>query len=451
MSSYVRGCVEPRVAATAARGGSFPRLAPGARLCFVADGRSPIARSWIAHFAASGYEVHLVSTFACDGAGLALASLTVVPAALGRLAGGGARRPPPAAGAAASGLGSAAARRGRARATGALLPAVLGWLAPFDLAAHARRLRAVVRDLDPALVHAMRVPYEGILAAAALESTDHPLLVSIWGNDLELWAARYPLVGRLTRRALRRATALHPDCARDLRLAPAWGWDPSRPAAVIPGNGGVRTALFRAGPPDAAVLARYGLPAGAPLVLNARGFRGYVRNDTFFRAIPLVLERRPDVVFAGVGMHGHPAALRWVRTLGVERSVRLLPPVRSSEMADLFRAAAVAVSPAVFDGTPNTLLEAMACGALPVAGDIASVREWVEPGVNGLLFDPADPRALADAVVRALGDAELRARAAERNAALVRARADYADGMRRAEALYAEAIAAAHGAPARAA
>jgi glycosyltransferase involved in cell wall biosynthesis len=101
------------------------------------------------------------------------------------------------------------------------------------------------------------------------------------------------------------------------------------------------------------------------------------------------------------------------------------------------------VSPSEFDGTPNTLLEAMACGAFPVAGDIASVREWIDDGANGLLVDPGDPRALADAILRAIGDGGLRERAAARNRALVAERADHVRVMARAEALYARVAAAA--------
>jgi glycosyltransferase involved in cell wall biosynthesis len=112
-------------------------------------------------------------------------------------------------------------------------------------------------------------------------------------------------------------------------------------------------------------------------------------------------------------------------------------------MAGLFRAATVAVSPALFDGTPNTLLEAMACGSFPVAGDIASVREWIDDGVNGLLFDARDPAALAAALTRALADDALRAGAAARNQALVAERAEYESSMRRAERLYVESVKAA--------
>lgn len=44
-------------------------------------------------------------------------------------------------------------------------------------------------------------------------------------------------------------------------------------------------------------------------------------------------------------------------------------------MAYLFRLADVTVSLSEDDGTPNTLLEAVACGCFPIAGDIESVRE----------------------------------------------------------------------------
>jgi glycosyltransferase involved in cell wall biosynthesis len=403
----------------------------------VADGRSPIARNWIEHFVARGDEVHLVSTFPCEAGSLRLAGLHVLPVAFARFAGGNVGR-----GAAPASAGRAAAltRNLRARAVAAAFPTVFGWLAPATLGSHARRLRELVLQIRPEVVHALRIPYEGIVAAEALAGTAYPLVVSVWGNDLELWAERYPLVGRFTRRALARATALHPDCARDLHLAEQWGWNPERPSAVLPGNGGIRRDVFHPGPPDAEVARRHALPAGGPLVLNARGFRAYVRNDTFFRSIPRVLERRPEAVFAAVGMQGDPRAERWIRDLGIGHAVRLLPRVAPAEMAALLRLSTAAVSPSEFDGTPNTLLEAMACGAFPVAGDIASVREWITDGQNGLLCDPADPAALAAALLRALGDEPLRRGAAERNAALVAERADFAEVMRRAEAFYARVV-----------
>jgi glycosyltransferase involved in cell wall biosynthesis len=96
----------------------------------------------------------------------------------------------------------------------------------------------------------------------------------------------------------------------------------------------------------------------------------------------------------------------------------------------------VLVSPTIHDGTPNTLLEGMACGCLPVAGDLESIREWITPGENGLLVEAGNPTALAAALLRGLNDPALRQRAAKQNAALIAERAEYTRSMARAVEFY---------------
>jgi glycosyltransferase involved in cell wall biosynthesis len=76
------------------------------------------------------------------------------------------------------------------------------------------------------------------------------------------------------------------------------------------------------------------------------------------------------------------------------------------------------------DGPPNSLLEAMAVGCLPVCGHIESIREWITDGENGLLVDPADSSALAAAVLRGIEDEGLRRMAANRNLEIILARAE---------------------------
>ena len=70
-----------------------------------------------------------------------------------------------------------------------------------------------------------------------------------------------------------------------------------------------------------------------------------------------------------------------------QHAVELLPPLSHAQMAEVFRRAQIVASPSIHDGTPNTLLEGIACGCFPVAGDLESIREWITPNENGLLFD----------------------------------------------------------------
>jgi glycosyltransferase involved in cell wall biosynthesis len=313
------------------------------------------------------------------------------------------------------------------------------WVGPLELLRHTSIVRDIITRFNPNLVHAMRIPFEGIVAANAIPS-GVPLLLSVWGNDFTLHANRASLTKVYTRRALRRADALHCDCARDLRLAEGLGMSAHKPAIVLPGAGGIQRDLFTPGDPDEELRRQLDISRDAPVVINPRGFRAYVRNDVFFASIPSVLQAHPDAVFICTGMSRNAVAEKWVTQYGVRPNVRLLPNVSRAEMAQLFRLATVSVSPSTHDGTPNTLLEAMACGCFPVAGDIDSVREWIDDGVNGLLFNPADTDALSRLVIRALRERELREKAICVNSRLIDERAEYGGVMRRAEEFYRKVI-----------
>jgi glycosyltransferase involved in cell wall biosynthesis len=309
------------------------------------------------------------------------------------------------------------------------------WLGPLELNLHAGRLRELITEISPDLVHAMRIPFEGIMAAKSMPA-GVPLLISVWGNDFTLFAASNPLIARQTRNALQRADALHSDCHRDMRLAIRdWGFDSKKPSTVLPGSGGVRTSLFYP-EPEPGTRAQMNIAPGAPVVINPRGFRTYVRNDVFFQAMPLVLKQRPEAVFVCTGMQGSPVAEKWASELVIKDNVRLLPVASHDEMANLFRASDITVSPSQHDGTPNSLLEAMACGCFPVAGNIESVREWITDGENGLLCDPTDKESIARAILRALEDRQLRDKARAYNLSLVTERAEYENVMTKAEEFY---------------
>lgn len=391
------------------------------RLLFIADGRSPIALNWLSFFIARGDEVHLASTFPCNPPP-ELASLTITPVAFSEVKRGHNH----------TGREQIQSRWGST--TVGLRTALRRWVGPLTVDRAASRLRVLIQKVQPDLVHAMRIPYEGMLAATALRGRDSPpLLISIWGNDFTLHAPATPFMARYTRRVLQRADALHADCRRDLRLSHQWGFNESRPSIVLPGAGGVQREWFY--PP-----AQENRISEPPIVINPRGIRVYVRNDTFFRAIPMILERRPTARFICPAMAGQTLALRWVERLNITSQVDLLPQQSRLQMADLFRCSHVAVSPSTHDGTPNTLLEAMACGCFPVAGDIESLREWIEPGVNGLLVDPADSRALATAILQALSDDDLVQCAHAYNLRLVQERAEYSRVMADAVKFYQKII-----------
>jgi glycosyltransferase involved in cell wall biosynthesis len=270
----------------------------------------------------------------------------------------------------------------------------------------------------------MRIPYEGMMAADAYSGA--PLIVSTWGNDFTLHAPSTRLMEHYTQWTMKVADALHADCQRDVRLAHRWGFAKDKLSLVMPGNGGIRTDIFY--PPEKTV--------EEPVIINPRGFRPYVRNDVFFQAIPLVLKNYPNAKFIFALMAGEEQAEAWIRELGVKDSVELLPPLSHAQMANVFRRAQIVASPSIHDGTPNSLLEGIACGCFPVAGDLESIREWITPNENGLLFDSNDPHSIADAICSAIENKNVREKAATQNREIISTRAEYGKNMKRAEEFY---------------
>jgi hypothetical protein len=397
------------------------------KILFVADGRSPIAKNWIRYFAERecGGEVYLASTFACN-VDFPLERLEFTPVAFSAVK---KQNSPPGGGSSLIprlGLNRPDALSG-AQALG-LRTLIRRWLGPLTISRSAKRLRTMIQEVQPDIVHALRIPYEGMLAASALNGLTSKMrfIVSVWGNDFTLQAPSTPLMSYYTRKTMNAVHALHADCERDVRLARTWGLNLDKPTLVTPGNGGIRNDVFY--PPKE--------PVTNPVVINPRGFRSYVKNEAFFKSIPLVLAKRGDVRFICSSMQGESQVIQWMKELKIEHAVQLNPPLSHAKMGDVFRGAQIVVSPSIHDGTPNSLLEGMACGCFPVAGDLESIREWITHAQNGLLVNPNNPQAIADAILIALEREDLRREAAGLNAKIISARAEYGGNMERVVEFY---------------
>ena len=103
-----------------------------------------------------------------------------------------------------------------------------------------------------------------------------------------------------------------------------------------------------------------------------------------------------------------------ISDLGLQGVVTMMGAMPHTRLVALYREASVfALAPQVTadgdrDGIPNVLVEAMAAGVPVVSADMSGIPELIEDGRTGLLVEPEDPSALADAVERLLRDPLLR-------------------------------------------
>ena len=89
------------------------------------------------------------------------------------------------------------------------------------------------------------------------------------------------------------------------------------------------------------------------------------------------------------------------------------------DMVTVFHSAHVVCLPSYREGLPKVLIEAAACGRPIVATDVPGCREVVRNCENGLLVPARDAKALSDALIRLIGNSELRTQMGERGREIV--------------------------------
>lgn len=181
-----------------------------------------------------------------------------------------------------------------------------------------------------------------------------------------------------------------------------WGIAPHK-VVTIPN--GIDLREF-AGPPDIESLRReLGVDGGQPLVMQVGGLRAQKAPLDFIAGAQYIVHKRPDVRFVLVGDGPLREAVRErILEVGLERHVRLLG--WRGDARTLMWAADVVTLTSHWEGTPHTLLEAMACARPVVATAVNGCPEIVVEGVTGFLVPPGDPAAWAGRVLSLLDDPE---------------------------------------------
>jgi len=289
-------------------------------------------------------------------------------------------------------------------------------------------LRALMRRLQPEVVHAQYVTSYGFLAAAA---GMHPLVVTAWGTDVLISPKESLVLRTLARFAVRRADAVT-TVAQHMNPAVAALGVPLDTVSAVPF--GVDTVQFV--PPTTPRTDR-----GPLRLICTRNFGPIYDVGTLIEALATLrqrgLELRVDMV--GEGPLRTELQAR-VAELALSANVTFHGHVDHARLAGLLAQADLFVTPALSDGNNVSLNEAMACGAFPVATDIPANAQWIDHGVNGLLYPPGDQQRLADAVEQASREQGLRRKAAEINRRIVETRADWRVCVARMNEIYLRAI-----------
>lgn len=129
------------------------------------------------------------------------------------------------------------------------------------------------------------------------------------------------------------------------------------------------------------------------------------RQDLMVKAFEIVSKQIPDIklVFYGDGPE-QKQIVRLVDELGLKNKVVFKGLVKN--IPEAIRESKVFVAASDYEGLPNALIEAMACGLPCVSTDCSpgGARELIQDGVNGLIVPCGDTNAIAEKIIYMLNN-----------------------------------------------
>jgi phosphatidyl-myo-inositol dimannoside synthase len=235
------------------------------------------------------------------------------------------------------------------------------------------------------------------LSAALSHLTGAPLWLQVHGK------CDWPAPPRLMRWGAERSD-LVTSVSRYTRhriIANWWKGDPAK-IRVLPNTVGDE---FQPGPKPKALVESYGL-AGKKILLTVSRISTFDRHkghERVIEALPAILQRHPEAVYAIVGDgDGLPSLKGLVEKLGLMEQVRFFGHVPAGELVNHYRLADVFIMASTTEGFGIVFLEAASCGLHVIGGGRDGSLDALREGRIGEVIDPLRQEEIVESVCRAL-------------------------------------------------
>jgi glycosyltransferase involved in cell wall biosynthesis len=274
------------------------------------------------------------------------------------------------------------------------------------------RVRKIVHETKPALLHAMWAYGSGLYAARC---DYHPFVLSPWGSDVTIYPNRAGLKGRTQRRfvleALRKADRV---TATSRFLSDAI-------AALLPDRGnpeifpyGVDTSVFD--PQKISYPLDFNWPADAPQsdAVTVGFFKSLETTygpDILLKAIAIA-SKKDERIRCVIGGSGTllPALRKLADSLGISDRVCFAGLIKHSDMPSALAGIDIFAMPSRYEVLGVAALEASSMAKPVIVAKKWGMVEVMEDKVTGLFMEPENPDDLAQKILTLARDPELRNR-----------------------------------------
>lgn len=302
------------------------------------------------------------------------------------------------------------------------------------------QIRRIVRREGITHMHCARSVAEGSLGWMLNRYCGLSYLCYVHGEEMRAAASSRQLTW-MTKRALRRASLFIANSQNTVRLlTDEWGV-PEEMIRIL--NPGVDASKFVPVVRNMADRNRFGW-GDRNVVLTVGRLTRRKGHDMMIRALPIILQHIPDLLYVIVGNgedRGHLVQL--VSDAGLENAVQFMGEIGDGDLVRCYQQCDLFALPnreyeGDFEGFGMVLLEAQACGKPVVAGDSGGTAETMRIPETGRVVCCDGPNALAGVIVELLRDRELISRMGLAGREWVMNRFDWPVLTRQAEEIFAE-------------
>lgn len=147
------------------------------------------------------------------------------------------------------------------------------------------------------------------------------------------------------------------------------------------------------------------IPKQAFLILSVGELNANKNQKIIIDALSILQDKDIYYVLCGSGKNLKNLQAQ-SRRYNLQDNIRFVDYRR--DIINFYDQADVFVLPSYREGMPIALLEAMYCGVTPVTSDIRGVRDVMKDGITGVICDPKDSKAFAEAIKNLKEDKRLR-------------------------------------------
>jgi L-malate glycosyltransferase len=242
----------------------------------------------------------------------------------------------------------------------------------------------------------------GIIALAVRIFQPRPVVITLWGSDKHI--TQIPILSKTIIRVLNTADAIVCENNNLKALLVSQGLD-SKKINLI--RNGVNLDIFQPGNSMEA-RKKLGLKNDQLILLSIGSLNKNKNHALLINAFSEIVASKSPLHLYIIGEGEEQNRLKkQIKELELEQKITLIELLDHKSISEWMKAADIFILPSRNEGTPNSLLEAMASGLPVIASQVGGVPELIQESIEGLLFESDSKDDLKEKLNKLIKDNQL--------------------------------------------